>query len=120
MFRHPKTLSVLTAVLAIAVPAAAAEKASAPTTAPGIRVAGNRLIDNAGVPLRIAWVNRPGAECACVQGWGIFDGPVDDSSVAAMSSWGVNAVRVPLNEDCPWTGCDPRSALGGAGKISPR
>jgi endoglucanase len=103
MFRHPKTLAVLAAVLAIAVPAAAAEKASAPTTAPGIRVAGNRLIDNAGVPLRIAGVNRSGAEYACAQGWGIFDGPADDASVAAMASWGVNAVRVLLNEDC-WLG----------------
>ena len=39
----------------------------------------------------------------CVQGFGIFDGPSDDASVAAMASWtGVNAVRVP-NEDC-WLG----------------
>ena len=103
MIRHPKLLWVLAAVSMIAVPATAAEKASAPTTAPGIRVAGNRLIDNAGVPLRIGGVNRSGAEYACAQGWGIFDGPVDEGSVSAMVSWGVNAVRVPLNEDC-WLG----------------
>jgi hypothetical protein len=39
----------------------------------------------------------------CVQNAGIFDGPSDAASVAAMASWGVNAVRVPLNEDC-WLG----------------
>src|SRR5207237_547296 len=49
-------------------------------------------------------VNRSGTEYACVQGFGPFDGPSDDASVAAIASWhGVNAVRVPLNEDC-WLG----------------
>jgi endoglucanase len=45
-------------------------------------------------------VNRSGAEYACVQGWGFFDGPVDTQAVAAIAAWHVNAVRVPLNEDC--------------------
>ena len=75
MIRHPKILSVLAAVLVIAVPATAAEKASTPTTAPGIRVAGNRLIDNAGVPLRVAGVTVSGAEYACAQGWGSSTAP---------------------------------------------
>jgi endoglucanase len=48
-------------------------------------------------------VNRSGAEYACVQGWGMFDGPVDTQSVAAIAAWHVDAVRVPLNEDC-WLG----------------
>jgi hypothetical protein len=39
----------------------------------------------------------------CVQGRGIFDGPSDQASVSAMKSWGVNAVRIPLNEAC-WNG----------------
>jgi hypothetical protein len=39
-----------------------------------------------------------------VQNFGIFDGPSDDASIAAMAAWhGVNTVRVPLNEDC-WLG----------------
>jgi hypothetical protein len=38
-----------------------------------------------------------------VQGYGIFDGPHDSASVAVIRSWHVNAVRVPLNEDC-WLG----------------
>ena len=33
-------------------------------------------------------VNRSGTEYACVQGNGIFDGPVDQAAVTAMKSWG--------------------------------
>jgi aryl-phospho-beta-D-glucosidase BglC (GH1 family) len=35
-----------------------------------------------------------------VQGNGIFDGANDQASITAMKNWGVNAVRVPLNEAC--------------------
>jgi hypothetical protein len=45
-------------------------------------------------------VNRSGAEFMCVHGGGVWDGPVDDRAVAAIVAWRVNAVRVPLNEDC--------------------
>jgi hypothetical protein len=83
-------------------PAAPATPASA-ATALAVRVSGNRLVDGAGRTLRLLGVNRSGGEYACVQGWGIWDGPVDDTSVAAIASWHVNAVRVPLNEDC-WLG----------------
>jgi len=69
----------------------------------GIHVSGNRLVDDAGRTVRLLGVNRSGAEYACVQGWGLFDGPVDAASIAAMRSWGIDAVRVPLNEDC-WLG----------------
>jgi endoglucanase len=72
--------------------------------APGaLRVSGNRLVDANGVPVQLRGVNRSGTEYACVQGWGIFDGPSDAASVAAIASWHVNVVRVPLNEDC-WLG----------------
>jgi hypothetical protein len=55
--------------------------------------------------VRLLGVNRSGGEFACVQGNGIWDGPMDASSVAAIKSWNVNAVRVPLNSDC-WLGLD--------------
>ncbi len=45
-------------------------------------------------------VNRAGTEYACVQGWGIFDGPSDDASIAAIASWHANVVHIGLNEDC--------------------
>ncbi len=68
-----------------------------------VRVMGNQLVDGAGQRVRLVGVSRSGTEYACVQRWGIFDGRSDAKSVAAMASWGINAVRIPLNEDC-WLG----------------
>ncbi|HUZ28530.1 MAG TPA: cellulase family glycosylhydrolase [Solirubrobacteraceae bacterium] len=78
---------------------------SAPPAPPGptIAVSGKQLVNGSGTPLRVAGVNRSGSEYACVQGWGLFDGPTDEASISAMTAWGINAVRVPLNEDC-WLG----------------
>jgi|SRR5579872_899435 len=70
---------------------------------PGLRVKGNELVTGAGRPIQLRGVNRSGTEYACVQGWGIFDGPSDASSLAAIAAWHVNIVRVLLNEDC-WLG----------------
>ena len=66
-------------------------------------VSGNHLVNGAGKSVRLLGVNRSGLEYACVQGWGFSDGPVDAASIAAMKTWAINAVRVPLNEDC-WLG----------------
>ncbi len=93
---------MLTLVLAVGLLSATAASAAAATSL-GLRVYGNRLLDGAGNPVSLAGVNRSGAEYACAQGWGIFDGPVDDASIAAIASWHVNVVRIPLNEDC-WLG----------------
>ncbi len=54
----------------------------------------------AALATRLRGVNRSGAEFACVQNNGIFDGPVDAASVSAIAAWKTNVVRVPLNEDC--------------------
>lgn len=49
-----------------------------------------------------------------MQGWGFSNGPVDASSIAAMKSWSIDAVRVPLNEDC-WLGINGvKPQYGGA------
>jgi hypothetical protein len=45
-------------------------------------------------------VNRSGTEYACIQGWGIFDGPTDAASVQALATWHINVVHLGLNEDC--------------------
>ena len=82
-----------------------------PTPAPGgngspaggIHVSSNQIVNRSGQPVRLHGVNRSGTEYACVQGWGIFDGPSDAGSISAIASWKANAVRVPLNEDC-WLG----------------
>ncbi|MBV8597556.1 MAG: cellulase family glycosylhydrolase [Actinobacteria bacterium] len=84
------------------------------TALAALHVSGNRLVDGGGHPVALHGVNRSGTEYACIQGWGIFDGPSDAASVAAMASWHVNIVRVPLNEDC-WLGINGvKPRYGGA------
>jgi endoglucanase len=65
-----------------------------------VRVVGNRLVNGAGQTVRLLGVDRSGTEYACIQGWGIFDGPSTAASVAKIAGWHADAVRVPLNEDC--------------------
>jgi endoglucanase len=83
-------------------------------------VRGTTLVDGAGRghPVRLLGVNRSGLEYACLQGWGFFDSPDPDridspAMIAAMKSWRIDAVRVPLNEDC-WLGINTPAGRGGA------
>ena len=55
--------------------------------------------------MRVHGVNRSGTEYRCIaanttQTPNIFDGASDDASLGVIASWNVNAVRVPMNEDC--------------------
>jgi endoglucanase len=68
-----------------------------------IQVIDNQLADGNGDPIRLHGVNRSGAEYACIQSLGLIPGPTDKRAIAAMTSWRINAVRIPLNEDC-WLG----------------
>jgi len=68
-----------------------------------LRVSGNHLINGTGQTVLVHGVNYSGSEYACIQGWGIFDGPSDLASVQAMTTWHINMVRIPINEDC-WLG----------------
>ncbi|MGW5329228.1 cellulose binding domain-containing protein [Streptomyces sp. NPDC004014] len=72
-------------------------------TAPDLHVSGGKLVDAAGRTRRLLGVNRSGGEFMCVQGYGIWDGPVDDAAIEAIADWKANAVRIPLNEEC-WLG----------------
>lgn len=72
-------------------------------TSLSVNVSGNKLIDGNGKPLRLLGVDKGGSEYACASGWGFFDGPTDQASIDQMKTWKINAVRVPLNEDC-WLG----------------
>ena len=91
------------------------------TTISPLHVSGNQLIDASGTPVILRGVNRSGTEYACIQGWGIFDGPNvmnDDSQVPLMKSWGVNEVNLGINEDC-WLNINGvPAAYGGANYIN--
>ncbi len=67
-----------------------------------IAVAGNRLVDGTGSTIALHGVNISGTQWQCLYGQA-FDGPSDDASIEAMVAWHINAVRIPLNEDC-WLG----------------
>jgi hypothetical protein len=82
--------------------------------APALHVSGNKIVTASGAAYRLLGVNRSGGEFACIQGNGIWDGPMDQTSVTAMRTWKVRAVRIPLNEQC-WLGVSPvQSQFGGA------
>jgi len=90
---------------------------AAPQNGPGVHAVGNQLYDGSKA-IRLLGVNRPGSEYACLNG-NMFD-PADGSgnnaaTITAMLAWHVNAVRVPLNEDC-WLGLNgvPAQASGAA------
>jgi hypothetical protein len=69
-------------------------------------VVGNRLVDTS---RNTTWVphgaNWPSFEYACSQGWAYSQDDDTNASAAAMASWGINAVRIPLNSNC-WLGLD--------------
>eukprot|EP01132_Coremiostelium_polycephalum_P001156 gene1156-1466_t len=69
----------------------------------GLHVVGRNILneDNEIVILRGA--NRPGTEYSCVQYQKIFDGPSDVDHIHDIRNWKINALRIPLNEDC-WLG----------------
>src|SRR5207247_4445305 len=71
-----------------------------PPPSGGLHVSGNQLLDAGNQVVRLHGVNRAGNEYACIQGWGIFDGPSDAASITAIASWHSNIVHVGLNEDC--------------------
>ena len=107
-------LAAVLVSLPVALPAAPTVQAGTPSSISGLHVSGNQILNGAGQAVRLLGVNRAGTEYACIQGWGIFDGPSDAASVQAIAAWKTNAVRVPLNEDC-WLGINGvNSAYGGA------
>jgi hypothetical protein len=69
----------------------------------GLHVVGNHIEDSRGQRVVLHGVNRSGSEYMCIQSRGFFDGPSDEASVQAITTWKANAVRVPLNESC-WLG----------------
>lgn len=99
----PFLIGVVVVATVVVGPFTATDASASTKRLGGLHVSGNRIVDRDGRQVVFQGVNRSGNEYACVQGWGIFDGPKTASSVAAISRWHVNAVRVLVNEDC-WLG----------------
>lgn len=82
------------------------------STAPRPVVSGNRILDSRSGSVWTAHaVNWPSFEYACQQGWGESASGATAAAAAAMVSWGITAVRIPLNQDC-WLGVDGSPAYG--------
>ncbi|TPW78472.1 cellulase family glycosylhydrolase [Schumannella sp. 10F1B-5-1] len=82
--------------------------------APTPVVVGNKLQDaRTGAAWSAKAVNWPSFEYACQQGWGYSAAGATSAAASAMTSWGITAVRLPLNQDC-WLGVDGQPAFGSA------
>lgn len=69
------------------------------------------LVNGAGHIVQLHGADHAGSEWTCL--WSqSFNDHTDQTSIAAMKAWNINAVRIPLNEDC-WLGING-VAFGGA------
>jgi hypothetical protein len=95
--------------------------AGSATSVRGIQVRGHELVGPSGAPVVLHGVDMSGTEYACAESWSAdpFAGqPEDDRrTFAALLSWHINAVRIPLNEDC-WLGING-VRIGGAAYRAP-
>jgi hypothetical protein len=78
----------------------------------GLHVVGNQLENGNNISIVPHGVNHMGGEYSCISSGGhTFDGPVDQTAISAMLTWGITIVRVPLNEDC-WLGINGQPSDG--------
>lgn len=83
--------------------------ASAQTTPQlGVRVSGNRLVDEAGQALQLRGTSMSGLEYVAIQGWSSgnpWGGAAGDAHPdwKRMKEWGLNTLRIPLNATS-WSG----------------
>ena len=108
----------MTARLLLALLAILALPGAAHAAAPHPQVVGNRLVDaTTGQTYMPRGVNWSSFEYACFYGYAYSDssesGSVNPDAAGArvIASWGVNTVRVPLNQDC-WLGEDASPSFG--------
>jgi hypothetical protein len=104
-------LALVAALVGVGQPAFATATPAAPTPV----VSGNTLIDTrTGATFVPHGVNWPSFEYACSQGWAYSQDDDTNAAAAAMQSWGINTVRVPLNQNC-WLGSDPNDYMHDVG-----
>jgi endoglucanase len=106
----PALVGIAFAILAVLLAGSLGRAATAPLS---ISISGNHFVDGDGRTIRLLGVNHTSSEYGCVDGFGYDDGHFDDADAAAIASWGADAVRIPLNEDC-WLGINgqPNSSQG--------
>jgi endoglucanase len=74
-----------------------------------VRVQGNQFVNAAGIPVQLRGVNYSGFEFVAIGGWDPSDpsgaqaGQAGGPNWAALNSWHVNTLRLPLNE-ASWLG----------------
>ena len=84
------------------------------STAPDVHRVGNRLINRlTGRPVTLKGIAMMSGEYACVHSTRVFDGPANRTVVDGMAAWGINAIRLPMNEDC-WLGLHGATVSGPA------
>ncbi|HVT20414.1 MAG TPA: cellulase family glycosylhydrolase [Mycobacteriales bacterium] len=91
--------------------------ASATTAAPVLKIAGNHFVTGSGGPTRIFAVHFGTSEYDCVEPLyndarkKTFSIPTSDAAMQAITTWHVNTIRIPLNEQC-WLGVNPVKRYG--------
>jgi endoglucanase len=106
-----RAILVLQVVLILALAYGVALAYGAPAQAGAalqLRVSGNHLVDRAGNTLQLRGVNVSGLEFVAMHGWSAanpWGGSTGDPTPhwAALKTWKVNSVRIPLNEGS-WLG----------------
>ena len=80
------------------------KQSSSPSAASStwVSVNGSNLINASGKTIRLLGVDASGTENTCMKS-GFSTGPLDAAEANGIKSWHINAVRIPLNEDC-WLG----------------
>jgi hypothetical protein len=107
-------LSVALAAMGATPVSAVPQQVASTATAPIPKVVGNKLVDSrTGAIWTAHAVNWPSFEYACQQGWAYAQDGRTAAAAQAMVSWGITAVRLPLNEDC-WLGTDGSPRFGTA------
>src|SRR5579883_2927359 len=114
-------LVLLTCSTAAVVTLRSPTHAHAATSNSGLHVSGNQIVNSAGQVVRPLGVNRAGAEYMCDASGdntvfddganpdssgrtgAALDAAANAASISAFQSWDIQAVRLPLNEDC-WLG----------------
>jgi hypothetical protein len=88
-----------------------------------IKVSGNHLVDGNGKTLQLRGANVSGLEGTAIQGWDPSNpwGDADqgaEPSWSTMKTWGINVVRLPLNE-ASWLGLTTYDNSGASRKADP-